>query len=381
MPAPLPIPRAEALPLPAPVWLLESLLVLTFFLHVLPMAAVLGGSLLTLVSDLLGRSRPAYRDLADRLSGLLPVAMPATITLGVAPLLFIQLLYGNLFYPATVLMGWPWLSTLGLLILAYYGMYVAALSGRRLRRARTWILLGVSLLVGVVAMVFSRGYAFMLQPERWMAVYSADPRGLGLPPAGAEGTPRFLHALLAAFALAGGYVVAYAAWAGRPGDVPSYAGAGRKLGLAMLVMSLAGQAVVAPWYWRTLPEAARAAIGALPGGTILLAAGPALALLGLVLLALAVPGRPQARLAGLLGALVLALAAAPQAILREVARRAQAVQYLPPEGWEVAAQWGLMAVFALFLVLALGTVVWMVVRYAREREGVIPPEPEPSPGD
>ena len=42
------IPLADPLPQPAPVWLLWALLQLTFFLHLLAMNVVLGGSILAL---------------------------------------------------------------------------------------------------------------------------------------------------------------------------------------------------------------------------------------------------------------------------------------------------------------------------------------------
>ena len=42
------IPLADPLPQPAPAWLLWALLQLTFFLHLLAMNVVLGGSILAL---------------------------------------------------------------------------------------------------------------------------------------------------------------------------------------------------------------------------------------------------------------------------------------------------------------------------------------------
>ena len=66
------------------------------------------------------------------------------------PLLFVQLAYYSVFYPATILMAWFWLAIIGLLIPAYYGVYayagglrkaskrakVAAMAAMRLREIR-----------------------------------------------------------------------------------------------------------------------------------------------------------------------------------------------------------------------------------------------------
>ena len=42
------------------------------------------------------------------------------------PLLFVQLAYYKVFYPATILMAWFWLAIIVLLIPAYYGVYAYA---------------------------------------------------------------------------------------------------------------------------------------------------------------------------------------------------------------------------------------------------------------
>ena len=65
----------------------------------------------------------------------LPVAIAATVTLGVAPLLFVQVLYGRLFFTSSILMAWFWLAIVPLVILAYYGAYLLAFRGEAPGRA------------------------------------------------------------------------------------------------------------------------------------------------------------------------------------------------------------------------------------------------------
>ena len=56
----------------------------------------------------------------------MPVIVAVGVNLGVVPLLFVQLAYHRVFYPATILMAWFWLGIIVLLIPAYYGVYAYA---------------------------------------------------------------------------------------------------------------------------------------------------------------------------------------------------------------------------------------------------------------
>ena len=92
---------------------------------------VLGGGVLALVSKWRSkndeRSGRMFLDIAKKL----PVLLPATITLGIAPLLFVQVLYGQFFYTSSILMAWPWFLVLVFLTTAYYGFYYVSYRGGR----------------------------------------------------------------------------------------------------------------------------------------------------------------------------------------------------------------------------------------------------------
>ena len=59
----------------------------------------------------------------------MPVAVAAAITLGVAPLLFVQVVYQQFFYSGTILVGWAWLLFLVMLMLGYYAAYAYKFRG------------------------------------------------------------------------------------------------------------------------------------------------------------------------------------------------------------------------------------------------------------
>ncbi len=84
----------------------------------------------------------------------LPATVAFTITLGVAPLLFIQVLYGQLYFTSSVLMAWPWLAVVALLMLGYYGTYWHSMRFRELGPHAAWVALGVSLTFLAIAFLF-----------------------------------------------------------------------------------------------------------------------------------------------------------------------------------------------------------------------------------
>ena len=108
------IPTAEAIPVH---WLwFKILLIVTFVLHILFMNVLLGGTILSFWGNLRKASK---NDVSHELSGRLPTITAMTVNLGVAPLLFLQVIYGNFIYVSSVLMAVYWLSVIGLVILAY----------------------------------------------------------------------------------------------------------------------------------------------------------------------------------------------------------------------------------------------------------------------
>ncbi|HEX5102240.1 MAG TPA: hypothetical protein VFV87_00410 [Pirellulaceae bacterium] len=108
---------------PAPTAFYLTLYLGTFVLHVLPMAYVVAGSAVLLVRTLAG-TKPADDPLMDHLRQWLPFVLSAAITAGVAPLLFLQILYRREFYTANLLLFNRWMAILPVLIVAFYALYL-----------------------------------------------------------------------------------------------------------------------------------------------------------------------------------------------------------------------------------------------------------------
>src|SRR5512135_270600 len=100
----------------------KFLLMLTFPMHLMLMNTMLGSTAVALYASL--KKDAVSKSLAQRLAKVIPFLVAFAVNLGVAALLFLQLLYGNLFYTSSILMGAFWLAVIPLLIIAYYALYL-----------------------------------------------------------------------------------------------------------------------------------------------------------------------------------------------------------------------------------------------------------------
>lgn len=113
--------------LPEPTAFYLSVYILTFALHQAFMHYVLAGSLYIAFSvirpgtDFVPRlNRPLGMVLRD----WMPFLLSAAITAGIAPLLFIQIVYQHQFYTANLLLWWRWMVVVPVLIVAFYLLYL-----------------------------------------------------------------------------------------------------------------------------------------------------------------------------------------------------------------------------------------------------------------
>jgi hypothetical protein len=358
------VPLPDTLPLAAPPWLFWSLLLLTFFLHLLPMNFILGGSMLGAISWYRGRGEgPSHhRAIAQWLARSMPVAFAATVTFGVAPLLFVQVLYGRLLYTSSILMGWFWLLLIVFLVLAYYGTY--GISFRT--RGRGVLAVCVPLLVLLAAFTLSNNMSLMLRPDVFPGKYLDNPGGTWLNLDDATLFPRYLHTVLGAVALAG---IALAVWGNlkRRRD-PELGHAIFRYGLMVFAIVTAVNFVLGTVFLLSFPQDVLLAFmkGGLLGPVSLLAGFIG----GLVAIPLAIlaaqekqPSRWFPWVVGSLAATLITMI-----LVRDAMRTVSLGTRLEPVTW-VAPQWGAIAVFFVLLVAALATVVGMVWVLARSQGG------------
>lgn len=201
----LPIPPADLVPLPLPVGVLKLLLLASFAVHILAVDIGVGGAIVCLVLALRGRTSEAHRGLARAVAWVLPPAVTFAITLGVAPLLFVQLLYGRFLYTSSILMAVPWLSFI-FALMAGYALLYRHTGLVRSDRFSLPAALASTLLLLWLGFLWTNNATLMLEPQRWGDLAAGAPHGGALNLGDATVIPRFLHMAMAMTAVAALFV-------------------------------------------------------------------------------------------------------------------------------------------------------------------------------
>lgn len=371
------IPSYQPIPFPAPIWLLETLLVLGFFLHVIPMNVALGGGFISATAMFLGRNdRSGYLYKMGRSLALaLPLFVSAAITQGIVPLLFLQLLYGPMFYTSSLLMAVPWLSIVALIIIAYYLSYWAiyrylkpkyiegatehtAQSDATDRGLKAPLPLFIgSLIFLFVAFLFTNNMTLMVKPELWLQMYKSSQAGLALPPVDTVLIARYTHFVLAAFAVTG-LAIGCFSHGFRRRD-PDFATWLIKRGSAIYAAITVVQIGVGIWFLMSLPKEIMMKF---MGGDKIASAvfGASLVAMVISLICSTLSSQSGGRRA-FVGALsTAALTVLGMVIARHMLRTFYLGDLISPASVPVKTQWDLLIVFILFAVLLIAYLIWLV---------------------
>ncbi|MBK9062767.1 MAG: hypothetical protein IPL89_06170 [Acidobacteria bacterium] len=351
------IPALDPAPVPGPPALLVVLWIVTFFLHLLAVNAALGGALF---SVLLPPSMPgaSRRAVAAFFAEINSWALSLAITFAIAPLLFMQVLYGRFFYTASVLVAPVWLGLLLLLMLAYYLNWIAKFRLRAGKGATAALAFSATCSLAIAAIQTSV-HLISVQPALWSAFLGRPSLVLGDP----TFVPRLLHFVLAAVAMAAVLPAAF------PGSLADAAPGAARFGLFTALVLTGAQFAVGLWLLLALPRAVLS--GLMTGGVANLAPLAlgilvGLALLGLLVRAVGAPGNVRlARVA--LGH--FAAAALFMIVTRHQVRDLYLAGARATERLVVAPQWSVLALFLAVFVLCAGLSVWALFRAATDRPG------------
>ncbi len=195
------IPTPDAIPVP---WgWFYVLLIVTFLLHILVMNAMLGGGIIALISSLSGGTENTQ--LCKEFSYKWPYTIAFAVNMGVAPLLFVQVLYGHFIYSSSILMAVWWFSIVAMLILAYYSAYIYDFKFDVLKGTKIFFLEFTVMVLLIIAFFFTNNMTLMLSPERWTAYFN-NAGGTLLNLSDPTVIPRYLHFVIGAVAIAGLYL-------------------------------------------------------------------------------------------------------------------------------------------------------------------------------
>lgn len=322
----------DPMAMPAPPEIMIFLLGLTFVLHF--------GLLGLLFSALWARAAAEWgkKDVYDSLrihrAGVVGFSM--TITLGVPPLLFVQILYGKYFYTSSISIGFPWLAVVGYLLIGFYAMYWAVWSwmrnkGPSLSGKINWLI--AVLCIIAIGYTFSWNHLKSMSESPWSQTVAF----------GAA-----MHRLLGYFGAALMAAMAWLLWLGRKwrtdNAVPVSAGwAGIVGGAGLLIWSFTSTDFQAGIY--NLDRALSAVLGIIAGFVWL--------------------GTRNLSLARWLGTVAATLGVLGLLIQRESDRLETMAPYFSPFAEQVRTQWSTLVMFALALVLGLLVLLWLLIQVRR----------------
>jgi hypothetical protein len=325
--------------LPAPLWLITALHLLTLALHFTAMNFLAGGLLLIIVGPFRNRwEDPTVR----RFIKALPTVMAATVTLGVAPLLFLQLVYGRQMYSSAIVSGWFWFGIVGVVIAVYYLLYAAALSqSADLRRRRIWLSVA---LMGIiyVSLTYTSVFTMAERPDLVKSLYARAQAGWLWNTHVTDYAFRWLHTMFGTVAVGGFFITLLAK------DNPPALSVGRTsflwgMGLAaalglFYLISLVSD--VAPFLHSVAVWTLVAGIGLAIGGVVLFLRGKMVG-------------------AGIHIFLSMLAMVANRHMLRSVRLRG----HFDPSSLPVSPQWSPFLMFLVCFLLAVVVVVWMLRLY------------------
>ena len=364
------IPTIDPNPLPAPYWLFKLLLTVTFFLHIVAMNFMLGGAFLAVVARFTSKGKEFRNRIFLDLGKKIPVFLAATISIGIAPLLFVQVIYGQYFYTSSILIAWPWFLVLVLLVAAYYGFYYVAYNGKR-RPGPAGIVLLVSLvLVLVIAFIQSNNATLMQNPSHWAAKYFASPTGWSNNLSDPTLIPRYLHFVTSAIALGGILLVllAYARW----NKDREYSGYLFQYGGKAFMYATMAQFIIGSWFLFSIPRDFRMLfMGDNPLASALFIVGLLGSVAAIFLMSNALR-KQNIRVAayGVTG--ILAVVVLTMIIMRDILRDAYLEPYFHPHQFAVKTQWAVLPVFLVLFLAGVGLWIVMLQRYGLF-SGKLPP--------
>ncbi len=353
--AAVPLPSPDPLAYPAAPALMQGLSYLTLTLHFLAMMFTLGGAVL-LLAAYARRDVPTQRFLATAL----PLGFSYLVTFGIPPLLFVQVLYGQLFYTSSVLVGGFWILVVPLLIAAYGLLYWHKFARADGPRRGGFAVLALAAMLGI-GFIYVNNLTLLQTPDAWLAKYAAHPGGMTLNTEEPTHGPRYAFFMLHTLVVAGAAFVLRGVYLRRWGHADTGARAARQ-GVIAMAVGLCGAALAAAGVLATLPEGIRTFVvgGGLPLGLLISGAAFELAALGLGVVA----WRRSALVAAYGAAAAVTGALACIVVLRDQVRGAYLAPHFDLAAQPVYEQWGMLALFGVSLVLGLALLIVLLCKVA-----------------
>jgi len=334
-------------PIPVAWGYFKFLLMAVFPLHLILMNAMVGS---TAVAAFARMSKDeTMKKLSHELARAIPFLIAFAVNLGVAALLFLQVIYGSLFYTSSVLIGIYWISVIPLLIAAYYAAYLfdfRFLRPGRLSGAAIFLSLAAFL---SIAFIYSNNMTLMLNPQKWNA-YFEHTAGTALNLDDPALFPRYLHFMIGAIAVGGLFVALFGKF--RRTMDPEIRAATERTGMNVFSVMTGLQIVAGFIFLLSLPRSVMVSfLGGNVPATIFLVAGFCLALL--------VFAAGMKRKVYVSAALAVPLIFI-MSFIRDFVRTGYLKPYFSPGSLILIPQYSPMIMFFVALAAGIIAVIWML---------------------
>lgn len=341
------IPTPDAIPV-GWGWF-QALLSITFLLHVVLMNLMLGGTVIAFFNSLRGSADNLAT--AQYASKKLPFSVALAVNAGVAPLLFLQVLYGHFVYTSSILMAASWLTIFVLAIFAYYGMYLFNYKFDSWGSGRNLLAGGSALIMLFIGFLFTNNWTLALSPEKWSA-YFASPGGTLWNLDEPTLWPRYLHMVIGALAVGGLGLAAF-------GHARQKSGTNSAViiaeGMTWFKFATLVQVGIGTWWLMALPkETMKLFMGGNPVATGAFGIGFLLAIVALIL------GFKKMVWPTVWTTLVTMVA---MVIMREYVRYGTIREYFTPDQLQVNTQYSSLILFLVSAVIGVAG-VWYMLRLA-----------------
>jgi hypothetical protein len=281
------------------------------------------------------------------LTAKIPTLFALSVTLGVAPFLFLQVLYGHFIYSSSVLMAVFWILVIPVLIIGYYGAYIHLRKYSKSPGLSKFALIVTVLSVLYIALMFSNNMTMMLNPQSWSG-YFENRGGTILNFGDPTVFPRFLHFIVASIAIAG--LFSAIVWNFRTSEVRN---AQIAKGLRIFSFATMVQVLVGIWLLLSLPkEIMMLYMGQNMLYTLLLIIG---ILAALLVIFTSIQGKLWPSV------IIIFSTVAVMAIIRALLRAAYLGKYFSLSDLIVKPQYDVLALFLVIFIVGLG-VVWYMIK-------------------
>ena len=339
------IPTPDAIPVHW-AWF-QLLLLITFFLHILLMNVMLGTAVIAFVKHLSPSS--SSERLTSEISRKLPFSIALAVNFGVAPLLFVQVLYGHFIYVSSVLMAALWLSVIGILIAAYYTAYIYRYQYQAMDGGRTTATALISVLLLIIGFFFSANFTLMLHPDAWPKYFS-HPSAMLVNLADPTLVPRYLHFTASALAVGGLAIALYFTMRRRHGEAGTEQWI--RCGCNWFAYATFANFAIGLWFFDVLPE------GLIRPNTTVGFLFTLFLVIGIVCGLLAVISAMRLRVMAALYLLLPAIFA--MILVREFLRVASLAPWFSLPDLEVAPAYSPLVLFLLFFIGGVVLIGWML---------------------